>query len=89
MTEDTDEQSDEKTHMANSQTKELLSPWSWVHHPPRVDVFTSLKALWDFTETSSCRHDQLLAPFPAPVPALEDGVEAENSKLLITAWAFW
>lgn len=33
--------------------------------------------------------NQLLAPFPAPLPYLKNEGRAENSKLLITAWIFW
>ena len=60
-----------------------------VCQPPGMDVFTSLEALcilcnWDFNETSPRRYDLLLTPFPAPLPSLEKGEGAKNSKLLIT-----
>lgn len=33
--------------------------------------------------------DQLLTLFLDPLPSLENGGEAENSKLLFMAWPFW
>ena len=43
-----------------------------------VDVSTNLEApqipyCWGFMEASSCGHDPLLTPFPAPLPSLENG----------------
>ena len=52
--------------------RRFLSLWSWGTPPPdNVDVFTNLEALrtqhcGDFTDASSCRHDLLGTPFPAP-----------------------
>ena len=74
--------------------QELLPLWSWGASPSLyVDVFTHLEApgtpcFWDFMEASSRRQDGSLTPFPAPIPPLEDGVEAENPKLLTMAWSF-
>lgn len=66
--------------------QELLSPWfmdclpTWkLPKPPTLG--TSV-------EGSSCRHDQLLVPFPAPLPAGGGHGRAENSKLLTMAWSF-
>ena len=47
---------------------------------PSMDVFSNLEALqtpfsWDFMEASSQRCDQLLTPFPTPLPSLEDAGE--------------
>lgn len=40
---------------------------------------------WNFREASSHGCDQLLTPFPAPFLSLENGGEAENSKLFVMA----
>ena len=64
------EQQDEEIHRARlggSPAPELLSPWSW-------DMFTHLGALqtshhWDILSWAY----QLLTPFPAPLPSLENG----------------
>lgn len=41
-----------------------------------------------FMGASSHRRDQLLTPFPTPLPSLGKGAGAENSKLLIISWSF-
>lgn len=43
-----------------------------------LDTFANLEDLltlyyWDIMEASSHRHDQLLTPFPFPLPSLKDG----------------
>ena len=43
----------------------------------------------NFMEDSPYRHDQSLAPFPAPLPSGEWGHGAENLQLLIKALSFW
>ena len=45
---------------------------------------------WGFMGTWLHRLDQLLTPFPAPLPSLENGGwgTAESSKLLIMPWSF-
>ena len=64
--------------LGGSQVQELLSPSGWRVSPYQyADVFSNPEALrttynWDFMEASSCRHDQSLTPFPAPLPSLED-----------------
>lgn len=42
-----------------------------------------------FMEASSHRHDDLVIPFLAPLPSLEDGRGVEGSKLVIMTWSFW
>ena len=65
-------------------------------HPPDVDVFINLEVLrtlcyWCFMEVFSNRHDQLLTPFPAPLPSLQkwEWGGAENTKLLTMACFLW
>lgn len=48
MIQDTDEQPDEAMYGVKSEKAPSagdLSPWSWLCHPPSVDVFANLEAL--------------------------------------------
>ena len=63
--------------LGESQAQELPFRWSWcLSFSWYVDVITHLEALqthyWIFMEASSCRHDQSLTPFPAPLLSLEN-----------------
>lgn len=42
----------------------------------------------NFIVATSHRQDQLLPPYPAPLPSLEEGGEAEIAKLFILATSF-
>ena len=79
---DTDEQPGEKIHRARSGKV----PRAGASVPVELECVTlpvcgcihHLEALqtphyWDFMEASSRRHDQLLTPFSAPLPFLENG----------------
>lgn len=74
--------------------QKLLSLWSWGTSTLPVLMCSYLEALqtpyyWDFMEVFSHWYDQLLTPFLAPHPFLEDERRAKNSELLIVAWFFW
>ena len=64
-----------------------ISPSQYLH------LFTKLEALQTysfeiFTEASSCRYDQLLTPFPALCPSLENeryGVKIPSLLFLVTS----
>lgn len=70
-------------------------PWSQgVPLAPHDRVFSNLEApwnpcYWNFMEASSRKHGQLLTPFSAVPPCLENERWAENCKLLMMAWSFW
>lgn len=72
MTEDTDEQPDEKVPRAKcvERGSELL----WVHHPPRTFAWSAAQKPSDpctwgiFMEASSRRQDPLLIQSPIPLP---------------------
>lgn len=97
---DTDEWTDEEVQRVRSggtHTQKLCPCGVRVCLPPGVDVFTSVEALWtphlwDSVEASSCRHAQILTPFPAPLISLEKGMGwagAANAKVLTMALPLW
>lgn len=56
-----------------SENKSFCPCGAGVCHPPGVDVFANLEALWtlyfwDFMEASTHWYDQLSTQFPAPLP---------------------
>lgn len=58
--------------LGESWVQEFLSPWSWGNMPPCSRLCSPFWHYRDFMEASSHRHSQLLTPFPALLPLLED-----------------
>lgn len=85
------EEEESMVHMHHFQHKGWTSSlWNWGTAPswcwmclPAWKLSKPPIYYWDFKETSSCRHGQLLTPCPAPPHSVDDGQAAEDSKSLI------
>ena len=86
---DTDEQPDEERYRVRSGS---VCPEYRASATKESGCISSLAAqyYWDYMEAPSCRYDQLLTPFPALLPSLNDGGggRAEKFMFLTRAWPF-
>jgi len=64
-----------------------------VHYSPQISMYSPIQKFFEirtfgiFVEALSHKHDLSSFPFPVLLPSQENGIGAENSKLLIIAYS--